>query len=61
MSEHEVQLFEAKYAVWKSERGAGLTQSKAFERFVVEQVLNDFDLSSDAAASGDLGGGDDPA
>jgi hypothetical protein len=59
MSQHEVQLFEAKYAVWKSERGLGLTASKAFERFVVEQVLRNFDLSSDEAASGDLGGGDD--
>ncbi len=59
MSEHEVRLLEAKYAVWKSEQGAGLSASKAFERFVVEQVLRDFDLDSDEVVAGDLGGGDD--
>jgi hypothetical protein len=43
MSEHDVRLFEAKDAVWKSERATGLSASKAFERFVIEQVLKDFD------------------
>ena len=59
MSEHEVRLFEAKYAIWKTEQAKGLTASKAFERFVVEQVLKDFDLDIDEVSSGDLGGGDD--
>jgi hypothetical protein len=59
MSTHEVQLFEANFNVWKSERGTGLTDSKAFERYVIEQVLKDFDLSNDAIESGDLGGEDD--
>lgn len=59
MSNHEVQLFEANFNVWKTDFGAGLTDSKAFERYVVEQVLKDFDLSNDAIESGDCGGGDD--
>jgi AIPR protein len=59
MSTHEVQLFEANFNVWKSERGTGLSDSKAFERYVVEQVLKDFDLSNDSIESGDLGAEDD--
>lgn len=59
MSAHEVKLFEANFNVWKTERAAGLTESKAFERYVIEQVLKDFDLSNDAIESGDCGAGDD--
>ena len=59
MSAHEVKLFEANFKVWKTDFGAGLTDSKAFERYVVEQVLKDFDLSNDSIEAGDLGGGDD--
>ncbi|HLJ26912.1 MAG TPA: AIPR family protein [Candidatus Angelobacter sp.] len=59
MSTHEVKLFEANFNVWKADRGAGLSDSKAFERYVVEQVLKDFDLSNDSIESGDLGGEDD--
>ena len=44
MSAHEVKLFEANFNVWKTERAAGLTESKAFERYVIEQVLKDFNL-----------------
>jgi hypothetical protein len=54
MSAHEVKLFEANFNVWKTDRGAGLEESKAFERYVIEQVLKDFDLSNDAIESGDL-------
>jgi hypothetical protein len=39
MSTHEVKLFEANFNVWKADRGTGLTESKAFERYVIEQVL----------------------
>ena len=59
MSAHEVKLFEANFNVWKSDRGAGLKDSKAFERYVIEQVLKDFDLSNDAIESGDCGAADD--
>lgn len=59
MSAHEVKLFEANFKVWKTDFGAGLTDTKAFERYVVEQVLKDFDLSNDSIEAGDLGGGDD--
>jgi hypothetical protein len=59
MSAHEVKLFEANFNVWKTERAAGLTESKAFERYVIEQVLKDFDLSNDAIESGDCGAEDD--
>jgi hypothetical protein len=59
MSTHEVKLFEANFNVWKTDRGAGLSDSKAFERYVIEQVLKDFDLSNDSIESGDLGAEDD--
>jgi hypothetical protein len=59
MSSHEVKLFEANFNVWKSDRGTGLSDSKAFERYVIEQVLKDFDLSNDSIESGDLGAEDD--
>ena len=59
MSLHEVKLFEANFNVWKTDRGVGLTESKAFERYVIEQVLKDFDLSNDAIESGDCGAQDD--
>lgn len=59
MSAHEVKLFEANFNVWKTDRGAGLTDSKAFERYAIEQVLKDFDLSNDAIESGDCGAQDD--
>ena len=59
MSAHEVKLFEANFNVWKTDRAAGLTESKAFERYVIEQVLKDFDLSNDAIESGDCGAEDD--
>ncbi|MHB8539453.1 MAG: AIPR family protein [Candidatus Acidiferrales bacterium] len=59
MSAHEVKLFEANFNVWKTDRAAGLTDSKAFERYVIEQVLKDFDLSNDAIESGDCGAADD--
>lgn len=59
MSAHEVQLFEANFKVWKQDFGAGLTDSKAFERYVTEQVLKDFALSNDSIESGDLGAEDD--
>lgn len=59
MSDHEVKLFEANFKVWKTDFGAGLSDSKAFERYVIEQVLKDFDLSNDAIESGDCGAADD--
>lgn len=59
MSAHEVKLFEANFKVWKHDFGAGFTDSKAFERYVTDQVLKDFDLSNDAIESGDLGAEDD--
>ena len=59
MTDHDVKLFEAKYNVWKGERAKGLSNSKAFERFVVEQILKDFDLSNDEVKSGDFGDEDD--
>jgi hypothetical protein len=59
MSAHEVKLFEANFNVWKTDRAAGLTESKAFERYVIEQVLKNFDLSNDAIESGDCGAADD--
>ena len=59
MSAHEVKLFEANFKVWKTDFGEGLSDSKAFERYVTEQVLKDFDLSNDSIEAGDLGAEDD--
>jgi hypothetical protein len=59
VSTHEVKLFEANFNVWKADRGTGLTESKAFERYVIEQVLKDFDLSNDSIEAGDCGAEDD--
>jgi hypothetical protein len=59
MSTHEVKLFEANFKVWKADFGDGLTDSKAFERYVTEQVLKDFDLSNDSIEAGDIGAEDD--
>jgi hypothetical protein len=45
--------------VWKEERGGGLSESRAFERFIFEQVLKDYDPSDEDLDVGDLGNEDD--
>lgn len=59
MSELDIKALEANFEGWRKERVAQLPVSKAFERFAVEQILKDADLSDDEIASGLLGGEDD--
>src|ERR1700735_3676862 len=59
MSDLEVRQFEANFSAFRTEQGAGLSDSKAFERYTAEQVLKDYDLSNEEIESGDFGGGDD--
>jgi hypothetical protein len=54
MSDLEVRQFEANFAAFRAEQGAGLSDSKAFERYIAEQVLKDYDLSNEEIESGDL-------
>jgi hypothetical protein len=59
MSDLDVRSLEANFSVWRRERAPDLPESKAFERYAVEQVVKDFDLSDEEIESGDLGGKDD--
>lgn len=59
MSDIDKQALLTNFKNWTQERASALTPSKAFERYVVEQVLKDLDPSDEDIESGDLGGGDD--
>jgi len=55
----DVRALQANFDIWMHERGAGLTKSKAFERYVFEQVLKDYDPADEDLDLGDFGSGDD--
>lgn len=59
MSDLDIRALEANFNAWKEERMPNLDKSKAFERFAVEQVLKDADLTDEEIELGNLGGGDD--
>ncbi|MCG3133766.1 MAG: hypothetical protein HMLKMBBP_01018 [Planctomycetes bacterium] len=59
MSEVDKKALEASFAKWCAERVPDMQEDRAFERFVIEQVLKDFDLTDDEIDSGHCGGGDD--
>jgi hypothetical protein len=59
MSELDVQALETNFNNWRKERVPHLSISDAFERYAVEQVLKDADLSDDEIDSGLFGGADD--
>jgi hypothetical protein len=59
MSALDVQALETNFNNWRKERVSHLTVSDAFERYAVEQVLKDADLSDDEIDSGLFGGPDD--
>jgi len=59
MSALDVQALETNFNNWHKERVSHLTVSDAFERYAVEQVLKDADLSDDEIDSGLFGGPDD--
>jgi hypothetical protein len=59
MSEIDVRALEANFEGWQKERAPALARDKAFERFCIEQILKDADLSDEEIESGILGGSDD--
>jgi hypothetical protein len=59
MSDLDIRALEANFEGWKRERAPHLANDKAFERYCVEQILKDADLSDEEVDSGLLGGSDD--
>jgi hypothetical protein len=59
MSEHDKKAVEANFTNWKAERAAEMTDGDAFERYAVELIFKDADLSDEEISSGIFGGGGD--
>ncbi len=59
MSNLDAKALEANFAAWRKERVPTLEESRAFERFAVDQVLKDADLTDEEIELGHMGGGDD--
>ncbi len=59
MSDLDIRALEANFEGWKKERAPHLANDKAFERYSVEQLLKNADLSDEEIESGLLGGSDD--
>jgi hypothetical protein len=59
MSEHDKKAAEANFSNWKAERAADMADSDAFERYAIELIFKDADLSDDEISSGILSGGGD--
>jgi len=59
MSQLDVKALEANFEGWMDERMPDSSKHDAFERFAIEQVLKDADLSDDEIDSGLIGGPDD--
>jgi hypothetical protein len=59
MSEHDKKAVEANFSNWKAERAADLNDAAAFERYAVELIFKDADLSDEEISSGLIAGGGD--
>lgn len=59
MSDIDRRNLQALFLNWKQARAPDLTESAAFERFAIEQILKDADLSDEDTDSGHFGGEDD--
>src|SRR5436190_19800537 len=59
MSALDVQALETNFENWRKERVPHLAVADAFERYAVEHVLKDADLSDEEIDSGLFGGADD--
>jgi hypothetical protein len=57
-SDNDSRALEANFSQWSAERAPSLQPSDAFERYTVDQILKDADLSDEEIASGIFGGGD---
>ena len=59
MSDADVKALGNSFEAWRMERAPDIPKSDAFERFAVEYIFLDADLSDDEISSGLLGGGGD--
>jgi hypothetical protein len=59
MSEHDKKAVEANFTNWKADRAADLSDSAAFERYAMELIFKDADLSDEEISSGLIAGGGD--
>ena len=59
MSYLDIHALEANFEGWHNERALQMTQSEAFERYAVENILKDSDLTDEEIQSGNFGGEDD--
>ena len=59
MSDIDLMALESHFQNWKRDRAPKFTESRAFERFAVDQILKNLDPSDEEIDAGDLGGGDD--
>jgi hypothetical protein len=59
MSDLDIKALQANFKIWAEERAPGLKESKAFERYVFEQVLKDHEPADEDLDVGDFGDGDD--
>ena len=57
MSVLEIKGLENNFENWRKERGPDLPADVAFERYTVELILKDADLSDEDISSGLVGGG----
>ncbi|MGD0421282.1 MAG: AIPR family protein [Xanthobacteraceae bacterium] len=59
MSQWDIQALQANFENWRKERAPQLPPDKAFERYVIELVLRNLDLTDEEIEYGWLGGADD--
>lgn|GEM_PF-344577 len=61
MSSLEIKSLDANFELWRKDRAPSIEVSKAFERYSIEQILKDADLSDEQIEAGNFGDGDDGA
>jgi len=59
MSTLDIRALETNFENWRRDRAPLMKASDAFERYSIEQILKDSELSDEEIESGILGGGDD--
>jgi hypothetical protein len=59
MSALDLHALETNFTLWKGDRAQSLDPKKAFERYAIEHIFKDDDLSDEDIDSGNFGGHDD--
>ena len=59
MSQWDIQALQANFDNWRNERAPQLAADKAFERYAIELILRNLDLTDEEIEYGWLGGTDD--